>query len=538
MQPGDDARPAWAWLVAVLLIHIWLWPHWPLLQPPDDWSRLDLVRALVEDRSVSVDRQVERFGPVAALARHEGRWYSDKALGHPLVAALAYLPVYAALGDAASQPLLLHLLSVLTLALPTGLVAAGLVLELRPKIGSCAHVAAAAYAFGSPALPYTAMFYGHQIAGAWLFLAWLLIVRGRSGWAGLALGMAVITEFPVAAPAAVLGVWALLRATGLAAQARAIGGALLPAGLHALYNAAAFGSPWRLAYAYKTDPVEIAVHSAGLFGITLLPRLDGLYGLLLGPSKGLLYYAPATALCLLAPLARKGPRIEGRSAILLAVLSLVLLLSSFTSWPGGLSTGPRMLLPVLPLLTLLLGGWGERLPRKTLALLTGAGLVHSGLPTLTFPLLPPESADPVPQFAANLLWRGVTTFTLGGFWMPIWVGAAVLALGVGVSVFVLAGSRRAALVGLGAAAAFALVEGRRIDPALDPGLGLMLSRDLFYTGHPRLAAELAESVLQNFKLPPELARRTREEALRCRLGKAPPPWPELLAPVAADPPGP
>ena len=76
MEPAEQTQPRgwagdrgfWTWAGAVFLLHAWLWPHWPLLHDPNQYSRLYLVRALVEDHSLNVDRQVERFGVIQDLA--------------------------------------------------------------------------------------------------------------------------------------------------------------------------------------------------------------------------------------------------------------------------------------------------------------------------------------------------------------------------------------------------------------------------------------------------------------------------------------
>src|SRR5574341_170823 len=80
------------------------------------------------------------------------------------------------------------------------------------------------------------------------------------------------------------------------------------------------------------------------------PLWNGVYGLLLSPNKGLVFYAP---LVLLAPvglwLMRKTHLAE--AGLILAVgLSGVLINAKFFDWPGGWCYGPRYLAPTLPAL--------------------------------------------------------------------------------------------------------------------------------------------------------------------------------------------
>lgn len=77
------------------------------------------------------------------------------------------------------------------------------------------------------------------------------------------------------------------------------------------------------------------------------PLLEGLRGLLLSPGRSLFLFAPIALLGILA--ARRLPA----PALLLCLatpLVHVLVIARWHSWPGGASWGPRLLLPVLPLL--------------------------------------------------------------------------------------------------------------------------------------------------------------------------------------------
>jgi hypothetical protein len=80
------------------------------------------------------------------------------------------------------------------------------------------------------------------------------------------------------------------------------------------------------------------------------PFWKGVYGLLLSPNKGLIFYAP---LALLSPvglwLMRKTQLAE--AGLILAVgLSCALINAKFFDWPGGWCYGPRYLAPALPAL--------------------------------------------------------------------------------------------------------------------------------------------------------------------------------------------
>lgn len=77
------------------------------------------------------------------------------------------------------------------------------------------------------------------------------------------------------------------------------------------------------------------------------PLIEGLGGLLASPGRSVFLFAPVVALALLA--IRRLPQ----AAIVLCVAAPVLhvlAIARWFSWPGGAAWGPRLLLPVLPLL--------------------------------------------------------------------------------------------------------------------------------------------------------------------------------------------
>ncbi len=95
--------------------------------------------------------------------------------------------------------------------------------------------------------------------------------------------------------------------------------------------------------------------------------LLGLYGLLIGPYKGLILFVPLTIIAFLS-----WPRFYRRrapEALLCGGIFLVYLVvhAAYIDWPGGGNWGPRFLVPALPFLLLALPfGW-TRTPRWTAA---------------------------------------------------------------------------------------------------------------------------------------------------------------------------
>jgi hypothetical protein len=156
--------------------------------------------------------------------------------------------------------------------------------------------------------------------------------------AGFAWGFTILTKYALL-PAVILLALPFLPALKRAREALPGILALLACVLVALvYNAARTGSAFGSGYGRQATMAAFST-----------PLWVGLYGLLLSSGKGVLWFAPLTALVpsSLAPAWRRwGPAALG---LALACTVMTVLYGSFEHWAADGSWGPRYLVPFIPL---------------------------------------------------------------------------------------------------------------------------------------------------------------------------------------------
>ncbi|WP_354699240.1 hypothetical protein DSM112329_04950 [Paraconexibacter sp. AEG42_29] len=222
--------------------------------------------------------------------------------------------------------------------------------------------AAAGAVFCTYALPYTEDSFTEPLTALAVVGAVERLLAGRLGTAGALIGFGMLARpqlAPVGALLLAVAAWDAegdLRARVRTAIPAAIGPATAAA-LLAAYNLLRFGDVTDTGYKEPVDP-----------GFTT-PLLDGLDGLFLTSSKSLILFAP---LVLLVPWgvrtiwrtagssSNSGGRELRRSAVVLLVANALLTLltaATWWSWMGGWSWGPRLLLPGLIPVLVVLGPW-------------------------------------------------------------------------------------------------------------------------------------------------------------------------------------
>lgn len=455
----------------------------------DEWA---LYAATAQLRaSAATAPEVVRFAvfhnPVGALEP-----------GYPWLAWAGY-----ALAQAVPQVSNLHVLMMLNPLLTALTVSVVFLTGRAAGFGRAASLlSAAAFGLGSMAWPYTQSFLREPAVGlCWAGLAWGVVQfqqRPTWGWAGVVMAPAVlavgfkvsaVVAWPVVLAELGWGLWRAKRLTGRAA----VGLALAGAGL--MLAAAGWLLPAR------------GLVLTGLLGDWLagLAQPEGWvhwYGLLFSPAKSVFLYSPVLLVAVLGwpGLARHN---AGLFWLMLGLSVSVLASLQVTVWWGGLTWGPRFLLPLLPLLVLPV----LALPVRQVGVLAAVGLsvayqwrvvmvnwsalAEARLGYTANTTLPLDWARWAESPAWQIVWqfqpewlhlvwwsaRGVDVLTLAG-------GLAVLGLAAGAAWQVGRGSTRAlGLSTLAGLAALVWMLGRALALLPDtPGLSAATARQLAQVG--------------------------------------------------------
>ncbi len=144
-------------------------------------SRMDLVRALVDDHSFNIDHYHRNTGDKAQFGGH---YYSDKAPGLSLAAVPAYALARTLFGSLDQHTFVVvtsYTVTVLTVGLGSALLGALLFLTVR-KLGATrrgATIAALGWGLDSIAFPFSTMLFSHQFTALLLFASFVLLFRCR-----------------------------------------------------------------------------------------------------------------------------------------------------------------------------------------------------------------------------------------------------------------------------------------------------------------------------------------------------------------------
>jgi len=442
-----------SWLLGLILL-IAVSYHW---HPGGGWNvmtRLGLIRAVVHDGTLSINRNHERTGDKAEYPPGSGNYYSDKPIGAQVLGVLGYLAglhVAAPLtpADAMMSPLTVAAMVATWAAvgLPT-IVLGLLMLRLFVAMGLGIRDAAfmvVAYALGTLAWPYSTVYYGHQPAAAFGmigFIAAFFALRAAprslflAGTAGLMAAWAAVTEIPAAMVAGI--VFAYVARAGWKLALAYVIGAVPPIVLQLTYNWACFDSPLRFGYMYEANPAF--QHPTGWISY---PHLDALWGITFSPDKGLFFLSPLLLFAIWGLVRLVGDGEWRPEGLVCSVIfgGYLLYNASHYMWEGGVCFGPRHLVPSLPFLAVGLAGvWPAlgRALRRTFRIVTlwSAFLAFAAVCTLAEPAMNLFTGRPGLGEALIRFVYGVAEWLNLGITLGVPAGLSFVVQGVGLAILV------------------------------------------------------------------------------------------------------
>lgn len=489
----------------------------PQEKNPNELVRLELAVAMSQWSTVELDRPARVYGLSEDVARREGRILADKAPGLSFAAVpvvwMARLVLPSVPGnDLPSFWPLRHFATAILVA--TTSVALFLILAASiPALDRKKWVPFAVLgALTTPLWTYGTVFFGHAPAAVMITAAWVLLLTplsntGRSDprrefLGGLAAGFAITTEYPVFLLVVVIFTTLVARRSSAKTVITAAAG--LAVGLLPLivYHHVAFGAPWLTGYAFKADSGFAEIHTTGVAGIAL-PTIESLWGVLIGPARGLFFFSPVL---LLTPvgfwLIHRRYGFRESAPLVAASLVYIVFAAGFVDWTAGWCAAARHLIPLVPLLWIpaavaMAELAQHRLSLTVVAILTAFSATRGFLTLVVTPFFPPEFSRPLSQLVlpslADGAWapNGLTSAT-GIPPLIVWTAAAGLAVGLLVwSLSRLAGGSATFLAAiLGAAVVVQIGWLAWRSTPVDPELEMFRAQILARQGHSEAAADI------------------------------------------------
>ena len=317
--------------------------------------RYALAKAIVEHRSLQVDPYREHLGLDKAL--RDGHIYCDKPPGSSFLIVPQYLLAKCVISPAqfsgATERLRAWLVICLSVCLYAG-VSVGLLHGVLGRLGVTRGriCYCYAYAIGTMAFPYATVMVGEQFAAPLVIACLWAALRGdrRSDlmWLGALVGLTFVTHYQ-----AILVVgWLIPLKWATMKSKRDIAWAVIPAMVFFClllgYNTICFGGPLNLSYSYWAGKAQFKLG---------LPTLEQLHWATFSSWKGLFYYSPWLAFCVLGiPCLWRRRRAWAvcLAAAPVCYVGFVLLNNNPDGhyWWGGDDFGARAMVPVLPVLAI------------------------------------------------------------------------------------------------------------------------------------------------------------------------------------------
>ena len=263
--------------------------------------------------------------------------------------------------------------------------------RFEPGYGAAAAIA---LGLGTMVLPFSTLLFSHVFSAMLGFAAFALLLRERDGpprplllaAAGLAVGYAITSEYPLAFVAIVLGLYALSRPDSLRAGAIAGRAGAYVTRRRSSASCRCCSTTTRRFTPGRTSPTRTSRSSTKASSASRR-RARACFVTLLLDSRGLLTLSPVLVMGALGTvlLYRRGRRAEALT--IAGVCACYLIYNSGYYLPfGGGAPGPRFMITMLPFLACPLGLALRRWPGPTIAL-AGASIAAWTIVTITHPLV-------------------------------------------------------------------------------------------------------------------------------------------------------
>jgi hypothetical protein len=340
----------------------------------NEQAHFELVRAIVEGHTFVIDD----FHPYPGgdVSFYQEHLYINKPPGFALLNVPLYALFRTLLPHLSTKPVP-EFLTITSAAL--GAVSVGLTYLIASEIGASrwsAGFCTLTAGLGTILLVYATSLMNHIASVAFLLTTVWAGFRYRATLrpkflmlAAFAMGYSILINYSAAVFLLPIGFYILRtvwRTRHMPQINLIIGGAVavgaLPLVILLFYNSRCFGSPFTTAYSYYQPPPSVQYESP-IEAYTGGRLLQGLWGFLFSWGKGIFVYTPVLVCALAGFYFQIKSRRHVAETIVLAATALanILLFAPYRYWFGGHSIGPRHILPIIPLISVLMHSYFERL---------------------------------------------------------------------------------------------------------------------------------------------------------------------------------
>jgi hypothetical protein len=350
-----------------------LWLYGFFLGGTDDHTRahMSLTRALAGRGTVIVDEYVNQTHD---LAYFEGHYYIAKPPGF----AFTVTPVWWLLEQFRDDLVFKWRTTTFLFAALPGAASIVVFYFILLALGSPPDFSLAVSsvaALGTGTFAYSTLFLETPLQVLSLLSALLILLlplkQGAKAFAvGLLVGYAILLHYIVALALLPVAIYVGTQFDKIRSLLIFVSGLVIPLVGVPIYNYWCFGNPFLFGH-FRSAVPQFQQHHEEMIAGLMVPRAEALWGLLFSSSKGLFIFSPFLVIAVVGlVLLWRQPSFRTHALLYGGIFTITfLLVSSLPNWQGGMLSGPRYLLPVVPVLALGMAGISAtRTPRTRWAI--------------------------------------------------------------------------------------------------------------------------------------------------------------------------